>query len=62
MEAPQVVLETSMGRIVLEMYVHHAPKTTKNFIELAKRCVSFTPYCYVYGSVCSVEELYVFVR
>ena len=38
-EAPQVALETSMGRIVLEMYVNHAPKTTKNFMELARRYV-----------------------
>ncbi|KAF9242097.1 cyclophilin-like domain-containing protein [Melanogaster broomeanus] len=32
-----VVLETSMGDIQLELYWEHAPKTCKNFAELAKR-------------------------
>ncbi|TEB32687.1 hypothetical protein FA13DRAFT_1731181 [Coprinellus micaceus] len=32
-----VVLETSMGDIQLELYWNHAPKTCKNFLELAKR-------------------------
>ncbi|KAF5313502.1 hypothetical protein D9611_008541 [Ephemerocybe angulata] len=32
-----VVLETSMGDIQLELYWNHAPKTCKNFVELAKR-------------------------
>ncbi|KAL4244819.1 Peptidyl-prolyl cis-trans isomerase-like 1 [Abortiporus biennis] len=32
-----VVLETSMGDIQLELYWDHAPKTCKNFAELAKR-------------------------
>jgi len=33
----KVVLETSMGEITLELYRDHAPKTCKNFSELAKR-------------------------
>ncbi|KDQ16841.1 hypothetical protein BOTBODRAFT_43379 [Botryobasidium botryosum FD-172 SS1] len=33
----KVVLETSMGEITLELYWDHAPKTCKNFSELAKR-------------------------
>ncbi|EGG02120.1 uncharacterized protein MELLADRAFT_38799 [Melampsora larici-populina 98AG31] len=32
-----VVLETTMGIIELELYWDHAPKTCKNFSELAKR-------------------------
>ncbi|KAL5511345.1 CYP1 [Sanghuangporus vaninii] len=32
-----VVLETSMGDIQLELYWDHAPKTCKNFAELARR-------------------------
>ncbi|KAJ3603074.1 hypothetical protein NHX12_030818, partial [Muraenolepis orangiensis] len=32
-----VSLETTMGAIVLELYWKHAPKTCKNFAELAKR-------------------------
>ncbi len=32
-----VVLETSMGRIVLELYWKHAPKTCANFYQLAKQ-------------------------
>ncbi|KZT53487.1 cyclophilin-like protein [Calocera cornea HHB12733] len=33
----RVVLETNMGEIELELYWQHAPKTCKNFSELAKR-------------------------
>jgi len=33
----RVVLETNMGEIELELYWQHAPKTCKNFAELAKR-------------------------
>ena len=29
-----VILDTSMGRIVCEMYYDHAPRTCKNFVEL----------------------------
>jgi len=29
-----VILETSMGTIVCEMYYDHAPRTCKNFVEL----------------------------
>ncbi|KAK2858028.1 hypothetical protein Q7C36_005947 [Tachysurus vachellii] len=32
-----VSLETSMGTMVLELYWKHAPKTCKNFAELARR-------------------------
>ncbi|CAG8488914.1 33022_t:CDS:2 [Gigaspora margarita] len=32
-----VVFNTSMGGIVFELYWDHAPKTCKNFYELAKR-------------------------
>uniref|UniRef100_A0A3Q1LW66 Peptidyl-prolyl cis-trans isomerase n=1 Tax=Bos taurus TaxID=9913 RepID=A0A3Q1LW66_BOVIN len=36
-QPPNVYLETSMGIIVLELYWKHAPKTCKNFAELARR-------------------------
>ncbi|XP_022081149.1 peptidyl-prolyl cis-trans isomerase-like 1 [Acanthaster planci] len=36
-EPPCVQLETSMGKITLEMYWLHAPKTCKNFVELSRR-------------------------
>jgi len=32
-----VTLETNMGEINLELYWQHAPKTCRNFQELAKR-------------------------
>lgn len=32
-----VLLETSMGAIVVELYTHEAPKTCENFIGLTKR-------------------------
>ncbi|ETS62738.1 hypothetical protein PaG_02476 [Moesziomyces aphidis] len=32
-----VVMETSMGRIVFELYWKHAPKTCANFYQLAKQ-------------------------
>jgi peptidyl-prolyl cis-trans isomerase-like 1 len=32
-----VLLETSLGPIVLELYWQHAPRTCQNFYELAKR-------------------------
>ena len=35
--APQVEIQTSMGTFVVELYSKHAPRTTKNFLELAKR-------------------------
>ncbi len=35
--APQVELQTSIGTVVVELYVKHAPKTCKNFRELARR-------------------------
>jgi len=34
---PQAVIETSMGRIVIELYADKAPKTAENFITLAKK-------------------------
>ncbi|KAG0235447.1 heme binding [Actinomortierella wolfii] len=33
----RVVLETSMGEIAFELYTDHAPRTCKNFYELARR-------------------------
>lgn len=35
--AQNVVLETSMGQIVVELYTEHAPKTCQNFSTLASR-------------------------
>jgi hypothetical protein len=32
-----VVLETSMGNVSMELYTEHAPKTCKNFKELARK-------------------------
>ncbi|ORY67343.1 cyclophilin-like domain-containing protein [Pseudomassariella vexata] len=37
MTAPNVVLETTMGAITLELYPDHAPRTCQNFLELTKR-------------------------
>eukprot|EP00124_Ichthyophonus_hoferi_P001683 Ihof_evm2s95 gene=Ihof_evmTU2s95 len=34
---PFVVLDTSMGKIVCELYWNEAPRTCKNFAELARR-------------------------
>uniref|UniRef100_A0A453RS17 Peptidyl-prolyl cis-trans isomerase n=1 Tax=Aegilops tauschii subsp. strangulata TaxID=200361 RepID=A0A453RS17_AEGTS len=34
---PEVTLETSMGSFTVEMYHKHAPKTCRNFVELARR-------------------------
>ncbi|XP_072025830.1 peptidyl-prolyl cis-trans isomerase-like 1 [Amphiura filiformis] len=36
-QPPHVVLETSMGQLTVELYWRHAPKTCKNFAELARR-------------------------
>ncbi|XP_063900301.1 uncharacterized protein LOC135119849 isoform X2 [Zophobas morio] len=36
-EEPFVVLETSMGVIVCELYWKETPKTCKNFVELSRR-------------------------
>uniref|UniRef100_A0A915BFM1 Peptidyl-prolyl cis-trans isomerase n=1 Tax=Parascaris univalens TaxID=6257 RepID=A0A915BFM1_PARUN len=36
-QPPFVLLETSMGSICIELYWDHAPKTCKNFAELARR-------------------------
>ncbi|KAM0474307.1 hypothetical protein ACHAPX_007642 [Trichoderma viride] len=35
--ATNVILETSMGTITLELYTSHAPKTCTNFVTLARR-------------------------
>jgi peptidyl-prolyl cis-trans isomerase-like 1 len=35
--AQTVVLETSMGNIILELYTNHAPRTCQNFTQLAAR-------------------------
>ena len=32
-----VVLETSMGNITIELYWDHAPKTCQNFAELSRK-------------------------
>ena len=37
MGAPKLEVNTSMGAFTVELYVAHAPKTCKNFVELAKR-------------------------
>lgn len=34
---PEVTLTTSMGEITVELYVNEAPRTCKNFIELATK-------------------------
>eukprot|EP00729_Bicosta_minor_P007802 gene7802-6855_t len=36
-QPPFVLLETNMGNVTLELYWKHAPKTCKNFAELARR-------------------------
>ena len=36
-DAPRVELKTSMGTLKVELYVKHAPRTCKNFVELARR-------------------------
>ena len=35
--AQYIILETSIGKVELELYVKHAPITCKNFVELAKQ-------------------------
>ncbi|GAX83916.1 hypothetical protein CEUSTIGMA_g11340.t1 [Chlamydomonas eustigma] len=37
MEAPLVQIDTAMGSFTVELYYKHAPKTVKNFQDLAKR-------------------------
>lgn len=34
---PRAIIETTKGRIVIELYTDKAPKTTANFIQLAKQ-------------------------
>ncbi|KAL5283872.1 PPIL1 family protein [Megaselia abdita] len=36
-QPPTVTLDTSMGEITVELYWKHAPKTCRNFAELARR-------------------------
>lgn len=36
-EAPFVTLDTSMGKVVVELYWKHAPKSCQNFASLAAR-------------------------
>ncbi|KAG8450964.1 hypothetical protein GDO86_003299 [Hymenochirus boettgeri] len=36
-QPPHVILETSMGTVTVELYWSHAPRTCKNFAELARR-------------------------
>lgn len=51
MEAPLVQIDTTLGSFTVELYFKHAPKTCKNFEELAKRgyydgtVVSRSPPC-----------------
>ena len=35
--APRVEIKTSIGTVVVELYTAHAPRTCKNFLELARR-------------------------
>jgi peptidyl-prolyl cis-trans isomerase-like 1 len=35
--AEEVVFDTTMGQFVVELYPSHAPRTCKNFVELARR-------------------------
>ena len=37
MEAPRVEILTSLGRIEVELYAEHAPKTVENFTGLASK-------------------------
>lgn len=37
MEAPRVEIKTSMGTFQVELYQKHAPKTCKNFLDLARK-------------------------
>uniref|UniRef100_A0A7E4VGT1 Peptidyl-prolyl cis-trans isomerase n=1 Tax=Panagrellus redivivus TaxID=6233 RepID=A0A7E4VGT1_PANRE len=36
-KAPFVLFETSMGKFIVELYWNEAPKTCRNFVELARR-------------------------
>lgn len=36
-ELENVILETTMGAITLELYWNHAPKSCKNFVELTRK-------------------------
>lgn len=36
-DAPRVEIRTSMGSFEVELYVKHAPRTCKNFLELARK-------------------------
>ena len=35
--APQVILDTTIGSITVELYYKQAPKACRNFIELARK-------------------------
>lgn len=35
--APKVEIQTTMGSFIVELYVDHAPKTCRNFKELAAK-------------------------
>ncbi|GLC44096.1 hypothetical protein PLESTB_000929700 [Pleodorina starrii] len=37
MEAPLIQIDTTLGNFTVELYYKHAPKTCKNFEELAKK-------------------------
>ncbi|EGT44695.1 hypothetical protein CAEBREN_29970 [Caenorhabditis brenneri] len=36
-QSPYVILDTTMGKVALELYWNHAPRTCQNFSQLAKR-------------------------
>jgi cyclophilin family peptidyl-prolyl cis-trans isomerase len=50
-DAPRVSIKTSMGSFEIELYVKHAPRSCKNFMELAKRG-------YYNGTIVSTFKLY----
>lgn len=37
MDAPIVIIKTTMGQFEVELYDRHAPRTCRNFLELSRR-------------------------
>lgn len=55
--APKVELQTTIGSFVVELYVDHAPRTCKNFIELTKRgYYDGTPFHRVIRVTSSIQQ------